>query len=124
MQSPLNQVIGLGSARGGTAHWWQQRLTAIALIPLGLWFAIALLGVDLGSHAAVVSWIRQPLTAILLSLTSACVIYHSWLGVRVVFEDYTRAGVRLASLLLSSFAHAFVFAVCLFAILKIAFGAA
>jgi succinate dehydrogenase / fumarate reductase membrane anchor subunit len=124
MKSPLNQVIGLGSAKDGTTHWWQQRLTAIALIPLGLWFAIALIGIDLGSHVAVTAWIRQPMTAILLSLTCGCVIYHSWLGVRVVFEDYTRAGAKLVALLLTSFAHTFVFAVCLFSILKIAFGAA
>ena len=51
MKSPLNQVIGLGSAKGGTSHWWHQRITAVALVPLGLWFAIAILGVDLGSHA-------------------------------------------------------------------------
>jgi succinate dehydrogenase / fumarate reductase membrane anchor subunit len=124
MKSPLNQVIGLGSAKDGTTHWWQQRLTAIALIPLGLWFAISLIRIDLGSHAVVTGWIRQPMTAILLCLTCGCVIYHSWLGVRVVFEDYTRAGAKLAGLLLSSFAHAFVFAVCLFSVLKIAFGAA
>jgi succinate dehydrogenase / fumarate reductase membrane anchor subunit len=124
MKSALNQVLGLGSAKDGTSHWWQQRMTALALIPLGLWFALSLLTVDLGSHAAVVAWISAPMTAILLSLTCGCVIYHSWLGVAVVFEDYTRAGAKLAGLTLSSFAHAFLFAVCLFSILKIAFGAA
>lgn len=123
MKLPLNQVSRLGSAKDGTHHWWQQRVTALALIPLGLWFAIALLGVDLGSHAAVVAWIREPMTAILLSLTAGCVIYHSWLGVSVVFEDYTRDAVKLAGLLFSSFAHMFIFAVCLFSVLRIALGA-
>jgi succinate dehydrogenase / fumarate reductase membrane anchor subunit len=124
MKSPLNQVIGLGSARDGTSHWWQQKLTALALIPLGLWFALSLPGVEIGSHAAVTAWIAEPMTAILLCLTCACVIYHSWLGVSVVFEDYTRGAAKLTGLLLSSFAHAFIFAVCLFSILKIAFGGA
>ena len=124
MKLPLNQVTGLGSAKGGTSHWWQQKVTSLALIPLGLWFAIAIVGVDLGSHAAVVAWIREPMTAILLSLTSGIVIYHSWLGVSVVFEDYTRDAAKLAGLLLSSFAHLFIFAVCLFAVLRIALGAA
>lgn len=125
MKSPLNQVIGLGAAGEGTSHWWHQRLTAVAMIPLGLWFAIALLGVDLGSQAALVAWIREPLTAILLGLLAACLVYHSWLGVRVVLEDYVAGnGAKLVALLLSSFAHVFVFAVCLFAILRIALGAA
>jgi len=124
MKSPLNQVIGLGSAKDGTSHWWQQKLTALALIPLGLWFALSLPGVELGSHAAVTAWIAEPMTAILLCLTSSCVIYHSWLGVSVVFEDYTRGAAKLTGLLLSSFAHAFILAVCLFSILKIAFGGA
>lgn len=93
------------------------------MIPLGLWFVIALLNVDLNSHAALVAWIRDPLTAILLTLTSVCLIYHSWLGVRVVIEDYVAAkGSKLVSLLLSSFAHAFLVVVCLFSILKIALG--
>ena len=123
MKSALNQVLGLGSARGGVGHWWHQRLTAVALIPLGLWFALSLPGLDLGSHAALVAWIREPLTAILLALFAVCVVYHSWLGVQVVLEDYIGAkGAKLAALLLSFFAHAFMAAVCLFSILKIAVG--
>ena len=122
-KSPLNQVIGLGSARDGTSYWWRQRLTAVALIPLGLWFAIALLGIDMSSHAALITWIREPMTAILLSLTTSCLIYHSWLGVRVVVEDYvTGESAKVLRLLLSSFAHAFLVAVCLFSILRIALG--
>jgi succinate dehydrogenase / fumarate reductase membrane anchor subunit len=125
MKSPLNQVLGLGAAKEGTSHWWHQRLTAVAMIPLGLWFVIAVLGVDLGSHAAVVAWLSQPLTAILLGLLVSCLVYHSWLGIQVVLEDYVAGhGVKLVSLLLSSFAHIFLFAVCLFSILKVAFGAA
>jgi succinate dehydrogenase / fumarate reductase membrane anchor subunit len=125
MKSPLNQVIGLGAAKEGTSHWWHQRLTAVAMLPLGLWFAISLLGLELGSHAALSAWIRQPITAILLSLTATCLIYHSWLGIRVVLEDYVAGnGSKLVALLLSSFAHAFLFAVCLFSILKVALGAA
>jgi succinate dehydrogenase / fumarate reductase membrane anchor subunit len=123
MKSPLNQVIGLGSAKGGTAHWWHQRITAVALLPLGLWFAFALPGVDLGSHAALVAWIREPMTAILLALTVSCLSYHSWLGVGVVLEDYVGGNAaKVVALLLSSLGHAFLFAVCLFSIFRIAFG--
>lgn len=122
-KSPLNQVIGLGTAKEGVSHWWHQRLTAIAMLPLGLWFAISLLTLDLTSYLALITWIRQPMTAVLLSLTVLCLIYHSWLGVRVVLEDYVAGkGTKVVSLLLSSFAHAFLAAVCLFSILKIALG--
>jgi succinate dehydrogenase / fumarate reductase membrane anchor subunit len=123
-KSPLNQVLGLGSAGGGTHHWWQQRLTAVAMVPLGLWFAFSLIGIDLSSSAALVGWIGEPLTAVLLSLTSACLIYHSWLGISVVAEDYVGGkGAKLVVLTTSSLAHAFLLAVCLFSILKIALGA-
>lgn len=122
-KTPLNQVIGLGTAREGVSHWWHQRVTAVAMLPLGLWFAVSLLIVDLNSYQASIAWIRQPMTAILLSLTVACLIYHSWLGIRVVVEDYVaNKGAKVVTLLLSSFAHAFLAAVCLFSILKIALG--
>jgi succinate dehydrogenase / fumarate reductase membrane anchor subunit len=122
-KSPLNQVFGLGTAKEGVAHWWRQRLTAVAMVPLGLWFAISLLNVDLSSYPALIAWIREPMTAILLSLTAGCLIYHSWLGIQVVLEDYVDGkGAKLVTLLLSSFGHAFLAAVCGFSILKIALG--
>jgi len=124
MKSPLNQVLGLGAAKEGPSHWWHQRLTAVALVPLGLWLGFALATVDLGSYAAVVAWVREPMTAILLGLAASCLIYHSWLGVRVVLEDYVGSeGGKLVALLLSSFAHIFLFAVCLFSVFKVALGA-
>jgi succinate dehydrogenase / fumarate reductase membrane anchor subunit len=84
----MSKVAGRAHGNASTSHWWHQRLTAVALIPLGLWFAFTLPGIELGSHAAVAGWIREPLTAILLTLTAICLAYHSWLGVRVVLEDY------------------------------------
>jgi succinate dehydrogenase / fumarate reductase membrane anchor subunit len=125
MKLPLNQVAGLGAAKEGTSHWWHQRLTAVAMVPLGLWLALTLPGLELGSQPALVSWIREPITAILLGLTASCLVYHSWLGIRVVLEDYVSGrGARLLALMVSSFAHIFLFAVCGFSILKIALGAA
>lgn len=124
-KSPLNQVIGLGSARGGTSHWWHQRLSAVAIIPLGLWFAFALMRLDLGSYQTVIDWLSAPMNAVLSSLTVVCLLYHSWLGIQVVVEDYVgRKSAKVVVLSASSFAHAFLLAVSLFAILKIAFGAA
>jgi succinate dehydrogenase membrane anchor subunit len=125
MKSPLNQVLGLGTAHEGASHWWHQRITAVALVPLGLWFAISLLGLDVSSYAALVAWISEPLTAVLLSLTVTCLTYHSWLGIQVVVEDYVGGrSAKIVVLLLSFFAHAFLLAASLFSILKIGFGAA
>ena len=123
-KSPLNQVIGLGSAKGGTSHWWHQRLSAVAMIPLGLWLALALLRLDLGSYQAVTDWLSLPLNAVLSGLAVSCLLYHSWLGIQVVVEDYvgSKAG-KVVILSLSSFAHVFLLAVGLFAILKVALGA-
>ena len=125
MKSALNQVLGLGSAKEGVSHWWRQRITAVALVPLGLWLVASLASLDIASYDAAVAWIRDPLTTVLLSLTVSCLVYHSWLGVGVVIEDYVGAkGAKLVGLLLSSFAHVFIAAVCLIAIFKVALGAA
>jgi succinate dehydrogenase / fumarate reductase membrane anchor subunit len=122
-KSPLNRVFGLGTAKEGVTHWWHQRVTAVAMLPLGLWFAFSVLGVDMSSHSALIAWISDPMTAVLLILTTSCLIYHSILGVRVVVEDYVAGkGLKVVTLLLSSFAHAFLGVVCLISILKIALG--
>lgn len=122
--SPLNRVLGLGSAKSGAEHWWLQRLTAVALIPLGLWFAFSLLALDF-HYASVVTWLRRPATSILLILTVLAVAYHSYLGVRVVIEDYVHApGSKVAALALTTLAHFGLAVAALFSILKIAFAAA
>jgi succinate dehydrogenase / fumarate reductase membrane anchor subunit len=112
-----------GSARASTTHWWHQRLTAMALIPLGLWLALTLPAIELGSHSAVIAWLGEPQSAILLGLTAICLSYHSWLGVRVVLEDYVHgATASPVALLLCTLAHVVVLGACLFALLGIAFG--
>ena len=122
--TPLNRVLGLGSAKGGSEHWWVQRLTAVALIPLGLWLAISLAAFESISYSALVVWVQQPLTAVLLILTVSTLVYHSHLGVQVVLEDYVHApGVKVVCLVLSAFAHVFLATATLFSILKVAFGA-
>ena len=112
-----------GAHSSGVAHWRHQRLTAVALVPLGLWLALTLPGLDLGSQAALTAWIGRPLNAILLGLFSVAAGYHSWLGVREVLVDYVPdAGKLRVSLALSLGAHLAAVAACLFAILRIAFG--
>lgn len=121
--TPLNRVLGLGAAKSGVEHWWLQRLTATALLALGLWFAISLLRLDLGSYAGVVAWLREPITSVLLILSVLCAVYHSYLGVQVVVEDYVPASsAKTVVLVLSAFAHVFAVTAGVFSILRVAFG--
>lgn len=123
--TPLNRVLGLGSAKGGVEHWWVQRVSAAALVLLGLWFAFSVAALDGYAYASVVAWIQQPLTSVLLILTALTASYHSHLGVQVVIEDYVHdSGAKVVLLTLSTFAHAAIAVASLFAILKIAFAAA
>ncbi len=122
--TPLNRVLGLGSAKGGVEHWWLQRVTAVALVPLGIWLVWSLLSLDTFSYGSVVAWASRPLTSVLLILCVLTGVYHSYLGVQVVLEDYLHGkGTKLVALLLSTFAHVLVLTVGVFSILKISFGA-
>ncbi len=124
IKTPMARALGLGSAKSGTEHWWMQRVTAVALVPLSLWFVIALLGLGDFGQAAVTAWIGQPLTAVLLILLVGSLAYHSFLGTQVVIEDYTGGGARVVTLLIVRFLHVAVAVAAVFAILKISFGAA
>jgi succinate dehydrogenase / fumarate reductase, membrane anchor subunit len=122
LATPLGRVLGLGSAKGGTGHWWVQRLTAIALLPLGLWLALSLASFSEFSYPTLVNWIQQPLTSVLLLLTVLVIVYHSHLGIQVVVEDYTQGKTKVSLLILSAFGHAFLGVAGAFSILKVAFG--
>ena len=105
METPLGRARGLGSARSGTVHWWHQRLTALALVPLTLWFAVSVIVIAEGDHAATLAWIRNPVAAGLLILMLGAGAYHLKLGLQVVIEDYVhRPGLKLAALIATTFA--------------------
>jgi succinate dehydrogenase / fumarate reductase membrane anchor subunit len=99
LRSPLGAALGYGSAKSGSGHWYAQRVSAVALVVLGLWFLGSLLWLgDLG-HAAVVRWLQSPLQAALCALFVLASAYHAWLGLQVVIEDYIgHKGVRLVAL--------------------------
>ena len=88
MRSDLGRVRGLGSAKEGVNHWWMQRLTAIALIPLTLWFVISIASLSGSNYSATIAWLSSPLVAIFMILLVAATLYHALLGVQVVIEDY------------------------------------
>ncbi len=121
--SPLNRVLGLGSAKGGSEHWWVQRLSAVALVPLGLWLLIALAGLPGFDYASVSQWMSGPLNSILLILLILTMTYHSYLGVQVVVEDYVRGAVKTVTLMASSLAHLFVGCAAIYSVLRVGFGA-
>ncbi len=125
LRSPLRDVMGLGSARGGASHWYAQRVTAVALVLLGLWLVISFAGLGGASHARVVEWLSSPISsalAVLLVITSA---WHALLGLQVVIEDYVAdKATRAVVLIAVKFALALAAVVGVVAVLRIAFGAA
>lgn len=125
LRSPLRRVQGLGTAKEGASHWWSQRVTAVALLLLTLWFAASLLRFPGFSHAMVTAWIGKPVNAVLLCLLVGTMSWHSMLGVQVVVEDYVTAkGSKVVTLLLLNFIHTALAVLGVFAILRIAFGTA
>ena len=125
LRSPLGRVLGLGAAKEGVHHWWVQRLTAVALVPLSIWFVVSLLALPSLDHATVIAWMGQSWTALLLIVFVLVVTWHSQLGVRVVVEDYVHgAGAKTLTLVVVGFAHVLIGAAGVFAVLKVACGAA
>ena len=91
MRSPLGRVLGLGSAKEGVQHWWMQRITAIALVPLAIWFVLAALGMIGADRAAMVAWMHSPMSPVFAILLIVAAIYHMALGLQVVIEDYVHS---------------------------------
>jgi len=120
-RSPLGRARGLGSAKQGTHHFWIQRVTALALIPLVLWFVYSIAQLPSADYEAVRWWVHAPSVAVALVLFVSCVLYHSLLGVQVVIEDYVAGeGAKIVALLLSKFVHVVAAVAGIFAVLKIA----
>ena len=124
LRSPLGRVLGFGSAHDGVRHWWLQRLTSIALVPLSVWFVVSLLALPSLGYVTLVAWMSQSWTALPLILLVLTAAWHSQLGVRVVVEDYVHGpGARTLTLVLLGFAHVLLAVAGVFAVLKVAFGA-
>ena len=124
LRSPLGKVLGTGSAKEGVHHWWLQRLTSIALVPLTIWFVVSLLSLSSFEHVTVITWMAHSWTALLMILFILVATWHSQLGVRVVVEDYVHGGAKTLTLVVLTFIHAVVAAAGIFAVLKVAFGGA
>jgi len=122
LRSPLGRALGLGSAKEGVAHWWAQRLTAVALIPLSIWFVAALIALTGADHDTLVGWLHKPFPAIVTILLLAVAFYHMALGVQVVIEDYVHSEwLKISALVLNKFVALLLAVSGIFAVLRIAF---
>ena len=121
LETPLHKVEGLGSAHSGVMHFWRQRVTAAALVFLGIWFAVSALGLVGAGEASTLAFLSQPLNAILMAVFVIIASYHMALGMQVVIDDYIYAAWQklILMLLLRAFALA-VIAASIYALLRIA----
>ncbi len=123
LKTPLGKVRGFGAAKGGTHHWWMQRLTAIALVPLVIWLVVSLVALTGANHALLVAWVANPFVATLLVLFLGAAFYHLKLGGQVVIEDYIHSeGPKMAFQILLTFFCFIVGLVSIIAVLTISFG--
>ena len=123
LKTPLAKVRGLGSAKGGTHHWWVHRITGVAQIPLVIFLVVSVVGNAGGDYESWLAWLQQPLVAVMMILFVANTCYHFRLGLTVLIEDYVHEkGMRLICMLALTFGSVLLATIGIFSILKISFG--
>ena len=123
IRTPLGRARGLGSAKTGTDHWWMQRVTALALIPLVIWFVVSMIIVTGADHETALAFIGSPINAVLLTLLIIATFYHGQLGLQVVIEDYVHGEfTKVLLVMFNTFFVMFTGALILYAIFKLSFG--
>ncbi len=121
-RSELSRVRGLGAAREGVRHWWAQRLTSLALVPLSLWFVAAVVAHLGADRAEMVAWLSRPYSFGVMALLIGVTFHHAQLGLQVVIEDYVHAeGCKIAAIVAVKFAAAVLALAALVALFAIAF---
>lgn len=119
--SPLARAQGAGGSGHGGEHWWAQRVSALALVPLVVWLLVSLVAMVGAPHAQVIAFLAEPYNAVLMVLLIAAALYHSQLGIQVVIEDYIhKESSKWMLLLLNRFLTIGVGAAAIFAVLRIA----
>lgn len=122
IKSPLARARGLGASHDGVTHWWHQRITAFANIPLMIWLVWSVIQMETWSHADFTGWLAQPVNSILMILAVISVFYHAALGTQVIAEDYIHhEGLKVFKLVGIKLFFFGTAVACIFSILKIAF---
>ena len=122
MSTPLGRVLGLGAAKSGTEHFWRQRLTAVANVPLVIAFVLIVVALLGRNHAAVVQILGSPLIAVILLLFILSITTHMRIGMQVIIEDYVHDdGTKLVMLIANTFFAIAVALACAFALLMLSF---
>ena len=123
LRSPRSVAVGLGSAKHGFSHWWWQRVTAIALIPLCLWFVYSILCLMNNGYDHATAWLSSPINATLMLVFVFSMLFHAQTGLQVVIEDYVHTKWMNLTLLLAVKFSAIVMAVlATISVLQVALG--
>lgn len=122
-RSPLGRARGLGSAHGGTHHWWVMRISSIAMLPLSLWLVISVFHVSGSGYQAAVDWVSSPLNLSLLILSLGVLFHHMMIGLQAIIDDYVgHKAAKYAGIIAVGFLSVLLGAVSIVAALSIAFG--
>ncbi len=125
LRHKMKEVRGLGSAKSGVGHWWWQRLTAVVLMPLGLWFVYSLIQLlpHAASREAVAAWLASPANTLGMIALLAAMFYHSKLGIQTIIEDYVhKECCKISLLILNTLGHLGLTLVSTLAVIKLHFG--
>lgn len=123
LRTPLGRVRGLGSAKEGVSHWWWQRLSAVALVPLTLWFVVCIVKLAGANHSVVTAWIQFPLNSALLILFVVVALHHAQTGMEVVWDDYIKPEwLRLVVIIGTKFLATLLGMITVIAVLRVALG--
>jgi succinate dehydrogenase / fumarate reductase membrane anchor subunit len=121
-RSPLGRAIGPGSAKRGSRHWLAERVTAVALVPLTLWFVASIIAHAGSDYTVFIAWLRTPFAAGGMILLLIALFHHTALGLQVVIEDYVHSGARLAAVIAIQLCCYGLAVAGIIATLRIAFG--
>ena len=120
LRSPLGRARGLGSAHAGYHHWWIERVEAVALVPLTIWFIFALLHLVGASHQAMIDWLSSPVSMVLMLLLIAATFHHFSLGVESVLNDYVhQPTIKMWSIFAIKGACTILALLCIVSVLRI-----
>lgn len=122
MRSPLGRALGLGSAKDGVEHWSLQRVSAIALVPLTVWFAASIMVQTRNDYDVFIVWLKTPAASTLMTLLVGALFYHTALGLQVVIEDYVHSAMKIPALVGMRLGCVALAVAGILAILKITFG--